>query len=264
MPELPEIENLARIVRPKVAGARVTNVRARVAKSANLPLQELRERARQVVVGVDRRAKHVVFRLPEGSVWLHLGLTAEPLIVHGNSNLEDFALGLSFDNSIALAIKTAFMGRLDYWTPEESTKKWNEFGPEPLDPSLTLDRFREIIEVGARQGVKALLMDQSVLAGIGNVYSDEVLAAACIHPARKAGSLEASEVERLYKAMRSVLQEAVDMGGEIEWPGLGPALGRYQMRVHGRDYDARTGSPVATIKLGSRTAYYVPDCQQLR
>lgn len=263
MPELPEIEALTRRVRPRVTGARIVDVAARVPKSVNLPLPELRQRVQQKVEGVDRRAKYVVFSLPEGSLWLHLGLTAEPVLLEKSGPIGDVALGLSFDNSVTFAVKTTFMGRMDYFSAAESPRKWEEFGIEPLDTALNLQRFRQIVERSVKQGVKALLMDQGVLAGIGNVYSDEILYTSCIHPARKAGSLSDAEVDQLYQATKKVLQQAVDKGGELEWPGLGPGLGCYETLVHGREVCLDTGKPTRTIKAGGRTAYYCPSRQTL-
>jgi formamidopyrimidine-DNA glycosylase len=262
MPEMPEVEAMRRVVAPRVEHSKIIDSYSRQPKAINLPLDDFQKACRQNVKKVERRAKSLVFQLSEGSVWLHLGLTADAEFLPQDGTIEESALGLAFDNGVKLAVRSTFMGRMDFFDPEETAARWNEFGPEPLDSSFSLAAWRSILAKGSKQSVKALLMDQSAIAGIGNVYSDEILYEARLYPLKKAGELDDAESERAFHAIKTILKLAVKCGGEMPWPKLGPGLGRYRLRVHGRKECDDTEFPVEKIKSGNRTAYYCPELQK--
>lgn len=137
-------------------------------------------------------------------------------------------------------------------------------GPEPLE--LTPRRFAEIL-AGRRRSIKALLMDQGRIAGLGNIYCDEALFAARIHPARPAGELSVAESRRLLNAIKSVLRRAVDMGGstlsDYRRPDGGDGMFQIRHRVYGRGGEPcrRCRAPIEKITLVGRGTHYCPRCQ---
>ncbi|ADU50544.1 formamidopyrimidine-DNA glycosylase [Thermaerobacter marianensis DSM 12885] len=142
-------------------------------------------------------------------------------------------------------------------------------GPEPLSRRFTAAELARRL-AGRRAPVKSLLLDQRAVAGVGNIYADEALFRARIHPARPAGELSPAEVARLVRALRRVLREAVAAGGTTfsdYRDGLGRE-GRFARRLaaYGRQGEPclRCGTPIATLRLGGRTAHFCPRCQPVR
>ncbi|MHB1416363.1 MAG: Fpg/Nei family DNA glycosylase [Chloroflexota bacterium] len=259
MPELPEIEHLAALLRPQLVGRSIVGVRCRQPKLLNLPLEEYSSRVRGRVVAVERRGKHCVLRLESGSVWLHLGLGG--FVAVGPRPDAEPHLGLALDDGRELTVDKVFMGRAYYYPEAEFAARWAELSPEPLADEFTLPVLQGILRRKVRQSLKALLMDQKLIAGIGNYYSDEILHAARLHPARLAGSLAEAEAIRLHAAMKAVLSEAVAAGGEADFVDIHGRGGGYRPRVHGRETCLDCGGPVQRESLGGRTAYFCPSCQ---
>jgi formamidopyrimidine-DNA glycosylase len=134
-------------------------------------------------------------------------------------------------------------------------------GPDPLDPAFDVQALARIV-TGSRQQIKGLLRDQSVLAGVGNAYSDEVLHAARLSPFAVAGKLGDGEVERLWTAMRTVLTEAVEAAAGKPAKELKDAK-RAGMRVHGRAGQScpTCGDTVREVSFADRALQYCPSCQ---
>ena len=148
-------------------------------------------------------------------------------------------------------------------SPEEAVGR---LGPEPLDAAFTAAKLRETLS-GRRAPIKAVLLDQRAIAGIGNIYADEALFAARIHPLRPAGGLSEAEVRRLHRAIRRVLNDALDNRGSSfrDYVDAAGREGRHQLRVK---VFRRTGQPcyvcgaeIARIKVGGRSTHFCPHCQ---
>ena len=259
MPELPEIEHLASSLRPHLVGKRVAGVRCRQPRMLNLAPEAFAERARGRIVAVERRGKSCVLRLEEGAIWLHLGLGG--VVALDGKQPTQPQLAIDFDGGTTLSIDRTFMGHAHLYDENAHARRWSELGAEPTAAAFTPERLREILARKPRLAVKAVLMDQSLIAGIGNVYSDEALHVARLHPRRQAGSLSREEVARLHAAIRSVLAEATAAGGEPNYVDLRGQSGGYEMRVHGRAACLDCGTPTSRISLGGRTAYFCPRCQ---
>ena len=260
MPELPEIEHLAASLRSTIVGRTIADTRCRQPKMLNLPPEEFARQARGRVVAVTRRGKSCLLRLDRGSIWLHLGLGGEVSLAERPEGEPQLALVL--DDGRQLTVDKTFMGHAHFFGEDDLPRRWQDFGPEPLGEQFTLADLKSLLANRAKQAVKALLMDQARLAGIGNVYSDEILHAASLHPARSAGSLTEEETVRLYDAIRSVLQEAVAAGGAAEYTDVRGERGHYQMRIHGAKICRTCGGPASKASFGGRTAYFCAVCQR--
>ena len=266
MPELPEVEVVVRGLRPLVVGRRITDFATRQPKAINLPPEEFRARVRQRVVAVERRGKSAVLRLAADSLWLHRGLNGQVLYDPPGASLSESdpapMVALAFDDGARLRLEKLFMGHAHLLTPAESAAREAELGVDALSPDLTVEWLSRLAEVKPNLGAKALLMDQALLAGIGNVYSDEVLHRAGISPARKLGSLSVEELRRLHRSIGEGLGEAVERGGDETYTDVAGRPGSYTSRIHGRETCTACGGPVQRAVLGGRGAYFCPRCQR--
>ncbi len=262
MPEIAEIETLVRQLRSTIVGKEIVDAYCRQPRMLNLPLDEFRQRVRGRVQAVERRAKHAILAIDGRALWLHLGLNGVVrYLPRPAGEAPPGTCGLLFADGSLLYLDKMFMGQAHLLTEHESQARSQEFGPDPLSPAFTLDRLREILRAHPTLTLKALLMDQRLIAGIGNTYSDEILLVARLHPARRAGTLTPAEQERLYQAIQTVLREAVEAGGTPDYEDLAGQPGRYRLKVHGQERCGLCGGPVERLKFGGRTAYYCPACQ---
>lgn len=256
MPELPESENVVRDLSRAIVGKRIVDVVFREPKGLNLPPEEFKEKAKGRVERVQRRAKAVILFLEkDGTLWLHMGLRSVVGYVNKDRLPPKPFLGLIFDDGTAFFMDKTFMGYAHFISEVDFPRRWAEFGIDPLDRTFTLDKLKEILAARQGQAVKGILMDQQTIAGIGNIFSDEILDAAEIYPERKAGTLSEEDVKRLYNAIRDVLSSAVEAGGGPEWVTLTGKESTYKAAVHGQQVCLRHGVPVRKLSIGGRTAY---------
>nr|MBC7245303.1 bifunctional DNA-formamidopyrimidine glycosylase/DNA-(apurinic or apyrimidinic site) lyase [Chloroflexota bacterium] len=271
MPELPEVETLAVDLRRLLTGAEFANVEVLWPKSVAMPAVD--EFVRQVpgrkVLDVSRRGKFLVLSLSGPSFLLiHLRMsghvrvepTTEP--VDGHARL---IFHLSDGRRLLFSDPRKF-GRV-YWTTDLNLVL-GDLGPEPLSADFTAQDFVKLLS--AHRGVlKPLLLNQTVLAGLGNIYTDEALFAASLHPLRKASTLSAAEGERLYWAIREVLQQAIhNRGTTLTDERFRDAEGRpgshaQHLCVYRRVGEPcpRCGTPIERITVGNRGTHFCPRCQ---
>ena len=270
MPELPEVETVASGLREHLIGKKIMGVTVNWQRTIACPsVAEFEDRvAGRCVRSVARRGKYVVIALDRGYLLIHLMMSGRLYIVPAGEPLHDHlrvVFGLSSGQEMRFQDTRKF-GRIYLVDdPQEITAG---LGPEPLDEELTLDDFSQ--QLARRKGrLKSLLLNQRFLAGLGNIYADEALFAAQMHPLRRADSLSYAEQARLYEAIRAVLGNAVQSGGTtLSDGGYTDASGRagtYQARlmVYGRGGDAclRCQTPIERIVVGGRSTHYCPNCQ---
>jgi formamidopyrimidine-DNA glycosylase len=275
VPELPEVEALAGFLRERALGrvvARVDVAAISVLKTYDPPVTAL---AGLEVTGITRYGKfvdidvsglHLVFHLSRAG-WLRwsdaLPATPmrpgkSPIALRVRLDDPDLPGDPGFDLTEAGTQKrlAVYVVRDPLQVPGIAT-----LGPDPLDPAFDVAALTRILE-GSRQQIKGLLRDQSVLAGVGNAYSDEVLHAAKLSPYAIAGKLGEGEVERLWTAMRTVLTEAVEAAAGKPAKELKDAK-RAGMRVHGRAGlpCPVCGDTVREVSFADRALQYCPTCQ---
>ncbi|MFN3928377.1 MAG: bifunctional DNA-formamidopyrimidine glycosylase/DNA-(apurinic or apyrimidinic site) lyase [Thermoflexus sp.] len=268
MPELPEVETLVRELRPHLAGRRIEQVTLHWPGSVATPsprmfIQRMKGRAIQEI---RRRGKFLWFVLDEGAWLVHLKMTGRLFLLpapepdpHARA---DFALD---DGRILRFHDLRKFGRL-YWVADPGQILRN-LGPEPLDPQFRPQDLAQQI-AGRRGRLKALLLDQSIIAGIGNIYADEALWRARLHPMRSAASLTEGEIQRLWKGIRDALLAGLrHHGTTIQWyrrsEGESGEHQRY-LRVYGRAGRPcfRCGTPIVRQVLQGRSVYFCPSCQR--
>jgi formamidopyrimidine-DNA glycosylase len=220
------------------------------------------------VMAIGRRGKYLIVCLDEGYLLIHLKMSGRLQVVSNRHPFDKHVhvlLGLDNDHELRFHDVRKF-GRI--YLVDDPLQVTARLGPEPLADEFTLDDFRERLE--RRSGrLKSLLLNQEFLAGVGNIYADEVLFVARLHPLRKADSLRGEEQDRLYEAIRSVLRQAIgDRGTTLSDRGYTDAEGeagsyQEQINVYGRAGEPcpRCHTPLQRIVVGGRSTHFCPRCQ---
>jgi formamidopyrimidine-DNA glycosylase len=274
MPELPEVETIARdlnavgIVGKTIADARVFWKRVIAEPSA---AEFCRSITQKRVAGVRRRGKFLVFDLAEGaSLLIHLRMSGRLHWVPQQSareRHEHVVLGFA-DGSELRFHDTRKFGRM-YLTPEAETIL-GRLGPEPLDPAFTVELLQTLMKSRQRQ-LKPLLLDQSVIAGLGNIYVDEALWEARLHPRQPSDTLSRRKIAALHSAIQTVLQRGLkNLGtslgtGKANFYSVGRRRGqnRDALRVFRRTEEPcpRCAAKIQRIIVGQRSTHICPKCQ---
>ncbi len=231
MPELPEVETMVRDIRPALLGRRIEQVSLShpdILRNLTRP-KFLRALAGTTVRDVTRRAKHGVVHLDDAWLVLQPGMTGN-LLVYDRPLSPDEAryavLRARLDNGVEFVYRDIRrIGKLRLLNERAWQKYDRALGPEPLDPALTVERFRDGLR-HSRAAIKKVLMDQRRIVGVGNIYANEALFAAGIDPSRPANSLPADAWPRLYRETRRILLAAIESEGTTV-----------------RDYRTGTGQP---------------------
>jgi formamidopyrimidine-DNA glycosylase len=271
MPELPEVETIRRDLEPRLRGRTITAVR--VAPDA-VPLIDgaspaafTRRLKGRRIEALSRRGKYLILHLSGGlHLVVHLRMTGALLHRDAAAPADRYLRAvLSFDDGTELRFADLRkLGRLRLVAhPDEAVGR---LGPEPLDARFTAAALKRAIE-RRRAPIKAVLLDQRVLAGLGNIYTDEALFAARIHPLRRADTLSEAENRRLHRSVRRVLRDALDNRGASfrDYVDGGGREGRHQFHVK---VFRRTGQPcyvcgatIERIRLSGRSTHFCPRCQ---
>jgi formamidopyrimidine-DNA glycosylase len=260
MPELPEAETVRRVLSERYAGKTIDEVRVGRPTFYRVPPKAAVESLRGArLLGFARRGKFLLAEL-EGrpSVVFHLGMSGR-ITVGGESPHVRFEM-LIGGESVRFHDSRRF-GRVGGPLPQ--------LGPEPLDPAFTPAVLWAILRRRTAP-VKALIMDQRLVAGLGNIYATEALHLAKVRPGRAGGSLRKAEAEALAAACRTVLERGVELGGstlddESFLDPLGrPGTNQKHVRVYGRDDCGSCGGPTLDTRrsIGGRASRYCPSCQK--
>jgi formamidopyrimidine-DNA glycosylase len=274
VPELPEVETVVRDLRPHLVGRRLAAVRQVSRQALRKPWSAAWDSllVGRRVEGVGRRGKWIVLGVGGGSsLVFHLGMTGqltltpagEPLAPHTHLvfGLDGDDRQLRFRDIRRFGSATLFAARADL----ESFFAAAGLGPEPfgLSPGYWKDRL-----AATGRCLKAVLLDQRVVAGVGNIYADEALFQARLHPGRLGRDLDAGEVKRLARAVPTVLERAIRRRGSSirNYVGGLSQRGGYQneFRVYGRTGAAcpRCGTAIARVRLAGRSTHFCPKCQK--
>jgi formamidopyrimidine-DNA glycosylase len=294
MPELPEVETTVRDLKktqPPILGAGFINVWTDVPKILKLPKsfeQFKKEIKGKKIQKIWRRGKNILFELSDGKTLLihqkltgHLLLgkwekekgkwraeTPGPLTEDPINRFLHLVFWLDNDQMLALSDLRKF-AKVELSDKENLEKEISSLGPEPLEKDFTFEKFKEAISKKNKGKVKQVLMDQNVIAGIGNIYSDEILWQAKIHPFKEIKRLSDEDLKKIYRAKREILARAIRVGGESisdfrrisgEKGGFDPLRNVYRREG---EKCSRCGSIIKKIKLAGRSAHFCPHCQRL-
>ena len=270
MPELPEVETTRRALEARLAGARVRTVELR-RRDLRRPVRADLPRllAGRRLLGFGRRGKYLILGLDgPHDLLVHLGMSGRLLLDAGDDHPHAHLVLRMEDGRFLGLVDPRRFGLLEAVPAGAALSHplLAELGPEPLDPGFDARVLRRAF-AGRSAPVKNLLLDQRVVAGLGNIYACEALFEARIHPLHPAGRLDARACGRLARAIRAVLERAIEAGGSTlrDYVAADGRLGNFQNAF--RVYD-RAGAPcprcrtgVARVVLAGRSTFFCPRCQ---
>jgi len=292
MPELPEVETIRRDLVKSILGKKIRKVEILSAKTVSPgPRKFLSRLTGQSFVAIDRLGKLLIFSLSDQKHFLliHLKMTGQliysghnKLVVGGHSlkatSLSGYIGGelpnkstrvyfTFFDGSKLFFNDQRRFGYLKTVTANDLAKIKLKYGIEPLTANFTLKNFFKVI-ASRTKNIKALLLDQSLISGLGNIYADEALFAAGIRPSRRADSLTRGEIERLYGVIEALIRKAIKYRGTT-FNNYRDAQGKKgnfvgKLQVYGRDKEQclKCGRSIKKIKIAGRGTHYCPHCQK--
>jgi len=291
MPELPEVETIVRDLQKKVLGRAFIDVWTDFKKIIKSPkdFEEFKKEIKgKTIKKVKRRAKNILFELSNNKTLLiHQKLTGHlllgkwqqkegkweatipgPLKEDPMNKFLHLIFWLDNNQMLALSDLRKF-AKVELLNKDTLEKELSSFGPEPLDKDFTFEKFKEVLDKKRKGKIKQVLMDQEVITGIGNIYSDEILWKAKIHPFKETKQLSDEEIKRIYNAMREILPKAIELGGESisNFRRISGERGYFdkERKIYRREGEkcSRCGTIIKRVKLASRSAHFCPGCQEL-
>jgi formamidopyrimidine-DNA glycosylase len=295
MPELPEVETIVRRLAPRLRGRTVVRAEVRRPNAVRgTPRRFERAVTGATIESITRRGKFLVFRLADGRVWWsHLRMTGQwrlerpPAVgksarrptraresARASPALDDPYARAVFeldDGSVLSFVDVRTLGEMEVVTARAWANREAEMGPEPLDEAFTPEVLAERLDASGRP-VKEFLLDQTKVAGLGNIYASEALWRAGVSPRRRARNLGPERARRLHRAIVEVLREAIGKAGTtlgetsqdyVDSEGV-PGSFQELLDVYDREGEPcrRCGTPIRRIVQGQRSTYYCPRCQR--
>jgi formamidopyrimidine-DNA glycosylase len=274
MPELPEVETIRRRLAPVLEGATIERAEIadpRLTRPVDPALVADALRGERIEA-LDRRGKYLLWRLSSGrTLVVHLRMTGSLRHASDGELPEDAYRRATLALDTGAAVGYRDVRRFGTWEllDEGHLRPYLDarLGPEPLAGSFTASRLAALA-AGRTTPVKAFLLDQRRIAGVGNIYADEALWRAQIHPLRPAGELSGDELGRLHRALRAVLRKGIERQGStlrdyVTPDGDGGAM-QHEFHVYGRFGEPcdRCGRPIERIVVGGRGTWFCPHCQR--
>lgn len=287
MPELPEVEIVVRGLRETIVGKTIERVRLNAPPASIVVSPSFKKKtfervlAGRSIKGIDRRGKNILIRLSgDITLWAHLKMTGHFFYLPETEDIDKHDLAI-FDFSNPESISTnkkkkklhlrfndyRRFGRLRVFNDSElwRQKGLAELGPEPLE--ISANDFADLLK-STRRMIKPALLDQSFIVGVGNIYADESLYAAKIHPRKITSTISKPKLVKLHGHLQRILKYSIrNMGTSVDsYSGVNGQPGSFQkyLKAYGRDGEPciNCGSTIVREKIGSRSAHYCPRCQR--
>lgn len=274
MPELPEVETIRQTLKQLVVGERIASIQVNYENIIKYPIvEEFKDLLiDQTINDINRRGKFLKFHLDENVLISHLRMEGN-YSVHEEKEPYDKHTHIIFNFSSGKSLRyrdVRKFGTMHVYKKGEQnkTKPLNQLGPEPFDKNFTIDYFTERLQRTTRM-IKTVLLDQTVVAGLGNIYVDETLFKAKVHPMRRAHTLSSEEIVAIRKYAIETLEEAIKQGGTtirsyIDGHG---EMGMFQQQlyVYGQENEPcqTCGEKIEKIKVIGRGTHICPMCQTL-
>ena len=272
MPELPEVETFRRYLlqgkpgSPSILGKQIKDADLLWDRTLETPTpEEFSDRIKdQFVTGIGRRGKYLLIRLSQDTLIIHPRMSGDLMVEEKTSPIrKHYRLVVNFTDKYRFAFNNIRkFGRV--WLVSDPEDVIGDLGPEPLSDSFTPKAFHQLLRKHNRQ-LKYFLLDQKIIAGVGNIYTDETLFRARLHPARISSTLTEEEANLLWKSLRDVLNEGIrNHGSSIDWMYQGGDYQKY-LSVYNLEGEPckRCKTPIKRIKIAQRSTYFCPSCQPL-
>ena len=273
MPELPEVETVKESLKLRLSNKKIIRARVLWDNIISYPSKDefIKEIANQTIRDVKRRGKFLMFDLDDYFLLSHLRMEGKYFFKKSGDNIDKHEhVIFELDDNTELRYRdTRKFGKM-YLIKKENIDKIGplvELGLEPWDNKLTskylLDKYKN-----KRLPIKTVLLDQSIIVGIGNIYADEILFLCKINPLKKCNLITEEAADNIIKYTRSVLEEAIKMGGTTirTYSSVDGVHGLFQkeLLVHGKDKDTcpECNTKIEKIRVGGRGTYYCPNCQK--
>lgn len=272
MPELPEVETVRRVLKDKLVGAKIIDVKLFYPKIIEYPTSDLflASIINQKINDVKRRGKWLMFELDDYYLLSHLRMEGKYNFKHANDEVGKHEhVSIILDNGLDVRYQDVRkFGRMHLIKKEEvNTREPLSFlGLEPWDEQLTVEYLKSKYK-SKKLPIKTVILDQTIIVGVGNIYADEILFRSLINPLKAASELTNNELTNIIKNTQVVLDAAINAGGTtIRTFSAGSVHGSFQdeLKVHGQENKlcATCGRPVTKIKVGGRGTYYCEYCQK--
>jgi formamidopyrimidine-DNA glycosylase len=276
MPELPEVEHVVRGLRRAVLGSRMVAAELKLPRLVSSPSAATFKRKLRGsrIDAINRRGKYILFELDSGDVLLvHLRMTGKFLCIDQHESLPSYAhvvFYLEDDRRLVFSDMRQF-GRMRLLPASKlsALPQIETLAPEPFADTFSLDYFRETLSK-SRRSLKQLLLDQTKILGLGNIYASEALFLARISPLKSADGLSKARAVRLHQAIRDILDEAIAAGSTLRidlTDGDSSYIGTSERfwRVYERAGEpcVNCGKKIRRVVQGGRSTYYCPKCQRL-
>ena len=265
MPELPEVETITRTLRPELVGRTILEADVRWARTVAVPsVKKFKEQIKgQEIIAVSRRAKFINIQLSDFNLFIHLRMSGDLIIKGSKIKAEKHdRLILNLSDSKALVFNdTRKFGRV--WLTKNIEEVLGKLGIEPLSNDFTPQWLYNALVSRHRQ-LKPLLLDQTFIAGLGNIYTDEALHIAKLYPLKLSDLVTKKQAEQLHQSIRGVLQEGIlRNGASIDWVYRGGDFQNH-FRVYGRTGEKCPvcGTKIKRIVVGQRGTHFWPNCQR--
>lgn len=273
MPELPEVETVRRTLEEQAAGKEIIGIEIFMAKIIKMPsIEEFRRQIiDKTIIKVDRRGKYLLVRLSgDMTLVVHLRMTGQLIYCPQEQEIiKHTHIIFNLNNAYHLRyIDQRQFGTLNLAANQEvaNLSGIRTLGPEPLEGEFSKEYLDNYL-TNKKTKIKALLLDQTFVAGLGNIYADEALFTAGIHPERLAGTLNSSEKSRLYMAIKEVLAEGIKYRGTTlkDYVDAEGKRGGFQNRLKSYGREGKPcvvcGNNIIKKKVGGRSSSYCPNCQ---
>ncbi len=269
MPELPEVETIKNELSPKILGKQIVQISVYDDKPIrrSSPSEFTKSLIGQKITGLERRGKYLIFHLSRDLLIIHLRMTG--ILMYSPGKGDRFirvVFQLDDGNNLVFSDRRR-LGVM--WLSKDAKEILNKLGPEPLAPEFTTAILAQRLR-GRKAPIKAVLLDQSIIAGIGNMYADEALFEARIHPMKQAGDLSKSQINKLHSSIQAVLRLAINnKGASVDTykrpdGSLGTAHNEFKVAHRKNGVCPGCGGPIERMVVRNRGTYFCPVCQKLK
>lgn len=272
MPELPEVETVKNSLRKLVLNKKIINVNVMYNNIIEYPsVADFKEEiTNQTIKDISRRGKWLIFELTDYYLLSHLRMEGKYVIRHLNDSYDKHEhVEFVFSDNTCLRYKdTRKFGRMHLIKKDELYKRkpLNGLGLEPWDINLTNSYLKEKYK-NKKLPIKTVILDQSIIVGIGNIYADEILFLSKINPYKESNKLNEIELDKIIKYTKEVLDKAITMGGTTikSYESSEGVHGRFQneLLVHNKKICPNCNSVLEKVRIGGRGTYYCKNCQEM-
>ena len=269
MPELPEVETVLRTLETKIKDRKIVDIKIIYKPIVDCPTRTFKkELIGQYFRDFKRRGKFLLFVMDDITLVSHLRMEGKYYILSKKDPIDKHTHIIFYldDGSELRYHDVRKFGRMELMEKKEDYSLFKELGPEPFSKDFNINYVKDYL-INKNKPIKEVLLDQSFVAGIGNIYADEILWDIKVNPLRKANELSLEEMKSIISSTRKILKKAIKAGGTTirSYTSSLGVTGRFQLSLncHTKDICPNCGNKIEKIRVGGRGTYYCPLCQKI-